>query len=101
MIQCHARGIQLGPLASFNRWNELGRHVRKGEKAIELCMPITCKRTAETTDDAGKTANEEVAFTRFVFRRNWFVLSQTDGSAYRPPAPAAWDKARAPCTHST
>ena len=50
MIQCHARGIPLGPLASFNRWKELGRYVRKGEKAIELCMPITCKRTIETVD---------------------------------------------------
>jgi hypothetical protein len=53
MIQCHARGIPLGPLASFNRWKELGRHVRKGEKAIELCMPITCKLAIETTDASG------------------------------------------------
>lgn len=95
MIQCHTRGIQLGPLASFNRWKDLGRYVRKGQKAIELCMPITCKRTVEAVDGAGNPTNEDVAFTRFVFRRNWFVLSQTDGSAYVPPAPPAWDKSRA------
>ena len=58
MFQCQARGIPLGPIASFNRWKELGRHVTKGQKAIELCMPITCKRTLETTggpEDAGVT----------------------------------------------
>jgi hypothetical protein len=87
MIQCHARGISLGPLASFNRWKELGRYVRKGEKAIELCMPITCKRTIETTDASGDTVNDDATFTRFVFRRNWFVLSQTDGNPYAPPQP--------------
>ena len=27
-IQCHQRGIQAGPLASFNRWRERGRIVR-------------------------------------------------------------------------
>jgi antirestriction protein ArdC len=94
MIQCHARGIPLGPLASFNRWRELGRHVRKGQKAIELCMPITCKRTIERETDNG-IETDDVTFTRFVFRRNWFVLAQTDGAPYEPPAPAEWDRARA------
>src|SRR5215831_14398437 len=45
LIQANRRGIGLGPIASFNRWKELGRHVKRGEKAIELCMPVTCKRT--------------------------------------------------------
>src|SRR6266446_9572288 len=44
LFQAHRRGIALGPIASFNRWKELGRHVKRGEKAIELCMPITMKR---------------------------------------------------------
>src|SRR5262249_20966928 len=45
LMQANRRGIALGPIASFNRWKELGRHVKRGEKAIELCMPVTCKRT--------------------------------------------------------
>src|SRR5688572_11522292 len=90
MFQCQARGIPLGPLASFNRWKELGRHVLKGSKAIELCMPITCKRTIET--EAGE---EQATFTRFVFRRNWFVLAQTDGQPYEPDQPADWNRAHA------
>jgi hypothetical protein len=38
---------------------------------------------------------DEATFTRFVYRRNWFVLSQTDGQPYEPPAVPGWDKARA------
>ena len=90
MFQCHARGIAPGPIATFPRWKELRRYVRKGEKAIELCMPITCKRSEpETADDDAAT------FTRFIYRRNWFVLSQTDGEPYMPPALPGWDTARA------
>jgi hypothetical protein len=33
MMQAHSRGIALGPIASFNRWKELGRYVKRGEKA--------------------------------------------------------------------
>src|SRR5436189_5943038 len=43
LVQGDQRGIPLGPIASFNRWKEVGRHVKRGEKAIELCMPVTCK----------------------------------------------------------
>jgi antirestriction protein ArdC len=95
MIQCQDRGIVPGPIACFNRWKELGRHVMKGQKAIELCLPVTSKRTVERTDDSGNTTTDTVAFRRFIFRRNWFVLSQTDGQPYTPPALPDWNKARA------
>jgi hypothetical protein len=36
MCQCATRGIEPGPLASFRRWKELGRHVKKGEIALSL-----------------------------------------------------------------
>lgn len=90
--QCWARGIQLGPLATYPRWKELGRHVRKGEKAIELCQPVTCKRRQAETEATG---DEPGTFTRFIYRRNWFTLAQTDGEPYQPEAPAAWDRVRA------
>ena len=48
--QCMTRGIQPGPIATFQRWKELGRYVRKGEKAITLCRPVTVKRPT-TADD--------------------------------------------------
>src|SRR5215472_14480574 len=40
MLQCRQRGLEPGPLATFPRWKELGRHVKKGEKALVLCIPI-------------------------------------------------------------
>ena len=77
MFQCHQRGLKAGPMATYPRWNELGRHVRKGEKALTLCMPITVKRRDADTDSADSSA---VSFVRFVYRSRWFVQSQTRGS---------------------
>jgi len=43
-VQCHGRRIPLGPMATYPRWKELGRHVKKGEKALTLCQPVTFKK---------------------------------------------------------
>lgn len=88
--QTSARGLQPGPLATYNRWRELGRQVRKGEKALTLCMPVTVKRIEETEDGA-----EEHAYTRFVYRPNWFVMAQTEGADLAPTLPPSWDRAKA------
>jgi hypothetical protein len=100
MMQADNRGIALGPIASFNRWKELGRYVKRGEKAIELCMPVTVKRTVKETGPEGNEVETEVPFKRFVFRRNWFMLAQTDGAGYQVPAIPAWDRTRALTTLS-
>jgi antirestriction protein ArdC len=89
--QCLERRLQPGPLATYPRWKELGRYVRKGEKAITLCMPVTVKRKveqAEGTDDAD-------VFTRFIYRPNWFTLAQTDGQPLAEQPIPAWDKDQA------
>lgn len=91
LTQCAERGIEPGPLATFPRWKDRGRYVRKGEKALTLCMPVTVKRRPEPDDDPDTPGT----FTRFIFRPRWFVLAQTDGANYEPPALADWDKARA------
>src|SRR5678816_3406522 len=85
LFQAHKRNIPLGPIASFNRWKELGRHVKRGEKAIELCMPVTLKRTVNEQDEQGNKLESTVTFKRFVYKRNWFMLSQTDGAEYQLP----------------
>jgi antirestriction protein ArdC len=95
MFQCAAREIPAGPLGTFMHWKENGRFVRKGEKAIMLCMPITGKRTATTKDESGNEQETEIGYTRFVFRNNWFVLSQTDGADYTPEPVPGWDEAAA------
>src|SRR5437016_12903685 len=62
LVQANQRGIPLGPIASFNRWKELGRYVKKGQKAIELCMPVTCKRTVKEEREDDTNAETELAF---------------------------------------
>jgi antirestriction protein ArdC len=89
--QCLQRGIVPGPLATFPRWKELGRHVLKGEKALTLCQPVTVKRTTEH-DDGTKDTD---AYTRFVYKPHWFVLAQTEGPSLPEPVAPAWDKDRA------
>jgi len=86
--QCLARDIQPGPIATFPKWRELGRCVRKGEKAITLCQPVTIKRRAEADDESG-------VFTRFIFKPHWFVLAQTDGAEIESVPIPTWDAARA------
>lgn len=70
----------LEPINTYKGWQKLGRQVKKGSKAIELMMPITCKRKFE--DKNGEEA--EATFQRFIYRKNWFSLSQTEGEEYSP-----------------
>ena len=90
--QCVERNITPGPIATFMGWKDKGRHVKKGEKAIQLCMPVTCKRKGETTDDG---TTDDAMFTRFIYRNNWFVLTQTEGEPLADVTMPSWDRARA------
>jgi antirestriction protein ArdC len=85
--QCLAKGIQPGPLATFQGWKDKARYVRKGEKALTLCQPVTAKRTLQTDE-----GDEEHCFTRFIFRPHWFVLAQTEGQPVELPTLPAWDR---------
>ena len=38
-LQCEERGLPFGSIATYKRWQELDRQVKKGEKALTLCMP--------------------------------------------------------------
>ncbi len=88
LSQCQTRGIQPGPINTYAGWQTLGRQVRKGQRAIWLCQPLTCKRRGDDADDEGDV------YTRFVWKPRWFVLAQTDGADYTRPAPPCWDAAR-------
>jgi len=95
-VQCHARGISPGPIATYKRWQELGRQVRKGEKALTLCMPVTRKATKKVReDDPELVADEGSFYTFFVYRARWFVLSQTDGGDIEPEPIPGWEKDQA------
>jgi antirestriction protein ArdC len=75
--QCQSRNISLGPIATYKRWSELGRQVKKGEKAISLVVPVTVKDRDSAGNETGKV------FSIFAVRSNWFVVNQTDGDDYQ------------------
>jgi hypothetical protein len=89
MVQCQIRGIQPGPINTYPGWQKLNRQVRKGEKAIWLCMPLTRKVKKEGSDD------EQTAISCFVWKPHWFLLSQTEGEPVQMVEIPAWDKQRA------
>ncbi|MGH9402092.1 MAG: ArdC-like ssDNA-binding domain-containing protein, partial [Terriglobia bacterium] len=95
LFQCLERDIQPGPLASFLKWKELGRHVKKGEKAMTLCMPFTCKRTRTVQKDDGTEQEEQFTFTHFTYKNRWWVLAQTEGAEYQAPAIPEWNEQKA------
>jgi antirestriction protein ArdC len=85
LSQCHQRKLAPGPLNTYRGWEELGRHVKKGERALTLCMPVTAKKRTINPDTK---VEEENVRTFFVHRPNWFVLSQTGGDTpYSLPTP--------------
>ena len=91
LVQCHTRSIEPGPIDTYKGWIEKSRQVRKGEKAIWLCMPLMRKNK----NDKGET---EQVITTFVWKPFWFVLTQTDGEPVQMPEIPAWDKDRALAT---
>lgn len=93
------RGIEPGPVATFRQWQEMGRQVRKGEKALAMCMPMMVRRRdrAPNEDEPGEFVDRMF----FATRRNWFVVSQTDAiegaeqRAHEAGEPQQFDLARA------
>ena len=106
LFQCSHRRIEPGPIHTFVGWRDLGRYVKKGEKALILCMPVTVKcKHAEPASDGddgaekmlgtsasghGDRNGEAGTRTCFVYRRHWFVLSQTEGKDYIPAELPEW-----------
>jgi hypothetical protein len=116
--QCVFRKLEVGPIHTFLGWKDLGRHVRKGEKAITLCMPVTVKRRIDAqkldpalvrvgdraerqiTGPGGAVQENEVSVpvTLFVYKPHWFVLCQTEGADYVPTELPAWSQEHALAT---
>src|SRR5205085_1549976 len=80
--------LQPGPINTFPKWKDLGRYVKRGERALTLCMPITCKRRNDETDD---DESNEGTFTSFVYKARWFVLAQTEGEEITLPIMPKWE----------
>lgn len=95
-FQCLSRKLTPGPLNTFLGWLELKRHVRKGEKALTLCMPVMYKRRkAQAQEPASGDEPEDAkgeSYTRFIYRPHWFVLAQTEGAEYVPAELPEWSE---------
>jgi antirestriction protein ArdC len=93
--QCISGKIEPGPLNSYKGWLTLKRQVRKGEKGLCLCMPVTYKkRTAGKATSETKEENDEIhdeVRQCFVFRNYWFVLAQTEGETHYEQAIPGFD----------
>ena len=63
-------------VAGFQRWRELGRHVRRGEHGIAILAPIVARRHDAEND----TGDEPERVVRFFKVAHVFDVSQTDGN---------------------
>jgi antirestriction protein ArdC len=93
LLQCQRRGLQPGLINTFPRWKELDRHVKRGERTLTLCMPISRKRRAdEVSNDDTEHAE---TYTSFIYKARWFVLAQTEGKELKPPPIPGWNAEQA------
>jgi len=103
MAQMLSRNIPMGPIATFKKWDSLGRKVKKGEKAISLLMPVSVSGKKEDDEggkdvdssDSGSSTSERVVF---IMRPRWFAFAQTEGDDEAIPSSASipgWDKSTA------
>jgi hypothetical protein len=60
LFECWRRHIAPGPIHTFKGWLKLNRAVRRGEKAITLCMPVSWveKKTVDS-DAASKPGTDD------------------------------------------
>jgi len=92
-------GKEITPIKTFKQWRETSRDVKKGEKALELCMPVTkiwYKYTKNKRAIPSGTPKEQInkmlasgeiekfQYKDFMFKKYWFALSQTTGEEFSP-----------------
>jgi antirestriction protein ArdC len=94
LTQLQLRSIAPGPINTYPGWQALGRNVKRGERALTLCMPITRKRRDEPENNNDETSNEH-SYTSFRYKAAWFCISQTIGEEFTPPRLPEWDAQRA------
>lgn len=93
-IQFVMQGKAPQPIATYKRWKELGRQVRRGETAsITLCVRRTFKRKPKPGEESEDGQPKVGAY--FTYQRQWFPRDSTDGPEVELPKNAEWDGARA------
>jgi hypothetical protein len=80
------QGCPLEPVASYRRWQSLGRQVLKGSKAFEVIRPIIVSKK----DANGDKTDEK--FLRFKAVKGAFPVSMTEGEPLPPLVTPEWDE---------
>lgn len=80
MFQCMEREIDPGPIGTFNFWKNKGRYVKAGQKAMFLCQPFIVEDKKYAEENPGKKRMRTI----FLWKKSWFVLSQTEGKEIDP-----------------
>ncbi|MFJ6416490.1 ArdC-like ssDNA-binding domain-containing protein [Paeniglutamicibacter sp. NPDC091659] len=83
----HSQGVR-EPVATYAKWQELGRQVQKGSKAKAILRPIFYKGT----NDQGE---EEQKVKGFKMVNCLFTVSETEGEELPEYEPPTWNKERA------
>jgi antirestriction protein ArdC len=84
------------PVATYNRWRELGRQVRKGSKAKVVLAPVLISREAKDANgnmvlgDDGRPRKRQI-LVGFRESRTVFGYSDTDGDELPPVELSGWD----------
>ncbi|MDF1596197.1 MAG: ArdC-like ssDNA-binding domain-containing protein [Acidimicrobiia bacterium] len=99
--QSIARGSTLSRVAGYRAWQKLGRHVRKGERGLQILAPVIRK----VTPDNGEEEERRVVGFRVV---HVFDIAQTDGdplpevpiTLVEGDLPSHWEQVRGLITES-
>ncbi len=84
------QGVLPQPVATYNRWLEVDRHVKRGAKAKAILRPITVK----LRDELDEQGNPKT-ITKFKLVNSVFPICDTEGEPLPDIELPTWSKARA------
>lgn len=79
------------PVASWKRWQSLGRHVLQGARAKQVIVPIIIKDRREEAEESDGANAPDKRVVGFKLVRGVFALSDTDGPELPPVQLPTWD----------
>lgn len=77
--QAEKRNMKIIGILTMRDWNELGRTVKKGEKAFQISCPIIEKKLDEKGEVVKNSQGKPVEVLKGFKKYNVFTLSQTTG----------------------
>ncbi len=81
-ILAESQLLNLEPINTYKGWKELGRQVKKGSKGISLFLPVVSINKVEE-EQATENLTTKPTPHKFIMKRHWFTLSQTEGEEFK------------------